>query len=478
MTVEFIGIRICFLQEARLHLASFPENSSLTRCNLPQCGQLKTTPPCRNPTEMSGNLVPMFIMTDLKRTGKRFVLEMSAPMLGCGISCRHAHSTQRLPSRRHGLRSKKWKKEGADPLRLTAIFEQSRTRLAHVGPVFVSNLKQLRNRVSRRVTHMSKLIINWIAINMSALLILPSICRSFDESPPAKNPGPLSPREELATFRVLKGFKVELVASEPDVVDPVAIAFDERGRLFVCEMIGYPNGGIAKGEEKRGRIRMLTDEDGDGVFEKSVVFASGLRFPTGVLPWKGGLIVTVAPDIIYLEDTDGDGKADTKRILYTGFGLDNIQQIVNSPTYGLDNWVYCVCGANGGTITSPEKPDMPPVSLRGRGIRFKPDEPGSLEPTSGGGQYGLAADDFQHWFVNTNSQHLRQIVLPDHYLRRNPYVAVPAVTFDIPDHGAACKLHRISPFEGCQRASSGRRAAKIAPMRSAFPRRSWFPAAS
>src|SRR3954447_15160615 len=125
---------------------------------------------------------------------------------------------------------------------------------------------------------------------------------------------PLGPKEELATFKTLPGFKVELVASEPDVIDPVAMAFDERGRLFVCEMIGYPNGGVATGKENRGRIRCLTDEDGDGVFEKSVVFAASLRFPTGLTPWRGGIIATVAPDILYLEDTDGDGKADRKKI--------------------------------------------------------------------------------------------------------------------------------------------------------------------
>src|SRR5688572_26779529 len=107
---------------------------------------------------------------------------------------------------------------------------------------------------------------------------------------------PLSPKDELATFKTLPGFKVELVVAEPDVVDPVAMAFDERGRLFVCEMIGYPNGGVATGQENRGRIRCLTDQDGDGRFETSTVFAQGLRFPTGVLPWKGGVIVCVAPD--------------------------------------------------------------------------------------------------------------------------------------------------------------------------------------
>src|SRR5215213_1925171 len=87
---------------------------------------------------------------------------------------------------------------------------------------------------------------------------------------------PLSPQDELKAFKTLPGFKVELVASEPDVIDPVAMAFDERGRLFVCEMIGYPNGGVATGVEKRGRIRCLFDADGDGVYEKSVVYADGL----------------------------------------------------------------------------------------------------------------------------------------------------------------------------------------------------------
>src|SRR5262245_3745369 len=258
---------------------------------------------------------------------------------------------------------------------------------------------------------------------------------------------PLTPKDELATFKTLPGFKVELVACEPNVIDPVAMAFDERGRLFVCEMIGYPNGGVATGKENRGRIRCLTDEDGDGFFEKSVVFADGLRFPTGVLPWKGGVIVCNAPDVIYLPDDDRDNKADRVRVLYTGFGLDNIQQVVNAPRWGIDNWVYCTVGSCGGSVTCPEKPDMKPLDLRGRGIRFRPDDLATLEPTSGGGQYGLTSDEAQHWLVNTNSQHLRQIVLPDEYLRRNPFLAVPAVTVDIPEHGAACKVFRISPFE-------------------------------
>ena len=225
------------------------------------------------------------------------------------------------------------------------------------------------------------------------------------------------------------------------------MCFDEKGRLFVCEMRGYPNGGVGTGMETRGRVRCLTDTDGDGVFETVTTFAEGLRFPMGITPYKSGLIVAVAPDLIYLEDTDGDGKADKSTVLYTGFNLANIQQMVNGLQWGLDNWVYGIAGSDGGTITSPQNPKMPAITLRNRGFRFKPDVPGSMEPISSGGQYGLTADDYQRWFTNTNSQHLRQIILPDHYLRRNPYLAVSAVTLDIPEHGAAAKVFRISPFE-------------------------------
>jgi putative membrane-bound dehydrogenase-like protein len=258
---------------------------------------------------------------------------------------------------------------------------------------------------------------------------------------------PLSPRQERATFRVPEGFRVELVACEPNVIDPVAIAFDADGRLFIAEMRGYPNAGVGTGKISSGRVKLLEDKDGDGFYETATVYADGLRFPTAVMPWKGGLLVAVAPDLVYFEEVKGRAKADRRRTLYTGFDLANIQQLVNGLQWGLDNWVYGCAGGAGGRITSPEKPAMPAVELRGRGIRFRPGVPGSLEPTSGGGQFGLAADDWENWFTATNSQHLRHIVLPDHYLRRNPALPVSQVTLDIPDHGAACRVCRISPFE-------------------------------
>jgi putative membrane-bound dehydrogenase-like protein len=295
---------------------------------------------------------------------------------------------------------------------------------------------------------------------------LPLLCPgSAADLKPVK---PLTPRQELATFRLPKGFRAELVACEPNVIDPVAIAFDEDGRLFVAEMRGYPNAGVGTGHITSGRIKLLEDRDGDGFYEKCTVFADGLRFPTSVMPWKGGLLVAVAPDIVYFEDTKRTGKADRRRTLYTGFDLANIQQLVNSLQWGLDNWVYGCAGGAGGTVRSAEKVKMPPVALRGRGIRFHPDKPGSLEATSGGGQFGLAADDWQSWFTATNSQHLRHIVLPDHYLRRNPSLPVRQVTLDIPDHGAACKVFRVSPFESW-RVERTRRRKKDDPNAQRFP---------
>ena len=288
----------------------------------------------------------------------------------------------------------------------------------------------------------------WVCCVAAALAVFAFGVGAEDRPLPGlTNKGPLSPREEQATFKVPKGFRVELVASEPAIVDPVAMAFDEDGRLYVAEMPGYPNAGVGTGTITSGKIKLLEDKDGDGFYEKSTLYADGLRFPMSAMPYKGGLLVAVAPDILYLEDTDGDGKADRRRVLYTGFNLANIQQLVNSLQWGRDNWVYGVAGGYGGEVRSAEKPGSAAVTLRGRGFRFRPDVPASLEPTSGGGQYGLTADTWGRWFTATNSQHLRHIILPDHALRRNPALPVRAVTLDIPDHGPACKVYRISPFE-------------------------------
>jgi putative membrane-bound dehydrogenase-like protein len=290
------------------------------------------------------------------------------------------------------------------------------------------------------------------------LVIVSVLCRFSTAADKLDVPALRTPREEQTTFRLHSGFRIELVACEPQVVDPVSLTFDQDGRLFVCEMPGYPNAGLGTGPITSGRVKLLHDEDGDGYYEQSTVFADGLRFPMGLLPWRGGMLVAVAPDLIELRDTDGDHRADTRRVLYSGFGIDNVQQLLNSPLWGLDNWVYLCNGASGGTIRSMEKPDIPAVVLGNRNVRFRPDRPGSLEPVSGGGQYGLTVNAQQDFFLNTNSEHLKHIVLPDHYLRRNPLQAAPTPWANIPEHGAACAVFRISPFEAWRVERTRRRA--------------------
>ena len=138
---------------------------------------------------------------------------------------------------------------------------------------------------------------------------------------------PTEPADALKTFETAGGFHMELVAHEPLVTEPVAATFDENGRMYVAEIVGYPYQ-PGPGEEPLGRIRLLEDRDGDGRFDVGHIFADRLVWPTGVAPWKGGVFASAPPDILYFKDTDGDGKADVREKVYTGFGVTNEQQMV------------------------------------------------------------------------------------------------------------------------------------------------------
>ena len=164
-------------------------------------------------------------------------------------------------------------------------------------------------------------------------------------------PKPLSPAEALEAFTVRSGFEVELVASEPVVVDPVAMNWDEVGNLWVVEMRDYPLGIDGKGKPG-GVIKKLQDRDGDGHYEDYTLFLEGLTYPTGVFPWGNGVLYTATPDIVYAEDTDGDGRADTRKVLFTGFHPGNQQHLVNGFEWGLDGWIYVANGDSGGTVKS------------------------------------------------------------------------------------------------------------------------------
>src|ERR1044071_5727961 len=172
---------------------------------------------------------------------------------------------------------------------------------------------------------------------------------------------PVIPRDALQTFQVKPCFRLDLVAAEPLVVDPIALSFDENGRMFVVEMRDYSE----RRDEHLGRVRVLEDTDGDGRFDKSTVFAENLAWPTAVICYNGGVFVGATPDLLYLKDTDGDGVADVREGVFTGFGSTaqrfNVQQLFNSFNWGLDNRIYGANGGNGGVITSPKHPQDQPI---------------------------------------------------------------------------------------------------------------------
>jgi putative membrane-bound dehydrogenase-like protein len=141
-----------------------------------------------------------------------------------------------------------------------------------------------------------------------------------------------------------------------------------------------------------------------------------------VLPWKGGVLVSAAPNLWFFKDIDGDGRADERRVLFTGFGEGNQQLRVNGLHWGLDNWVYGANGRSDGEVRRPEDPPSKAVSLRGHDFRFRP-ETGAFEVLAGRSQFGTTFDEAGHRYLSWNTIPIRQVVLEEFYLARNPALA-------------------------------------------------------
>ena len=256
-------------------------------------------------------------------------------------------------------------------------------------------------------------------------------------------------KDALSTFQIADGFKIEMIASEPLISDPVDMEIDEYGRLYVVEMHGYP-----LDKSGSGKVILLSDTDGDGNMDKRSVFQENLVLPTSILRWKKGVLVTDAPNLLYLEDTDGDGQANIMDTVLHGFALSNPQHNVNSPVYGLDNWIYLShegsvgtreykeeFGDEGSEIIFHGQPNTPklPKNANGRSIRFRPNL-NQIEMLSSHGQFGLTFDEWGHIFECNNSNQGYQEVIANRYFERNPDLLVSDATHSMSDHQDAAEV--------------------------------------
>ena len=274
-----------------------------------------------------------------------------------------------------------------------------------------------------------------------------------DKSQPVTGTKAVDAEHALSTFEVPPGFKIELVAAEPMVADPVDMEIDEYGNFYVVEMHGYP---IDKSGS--GKIVLLKDTDGDGRMDKRTVFAEGLVLPNGILRWKKGVLVTDAPNVLYLEDRNGDGIAEIRDTVLTGFSLSNPHINVNNPVYGLDNWIYLAhrgaistrnyekeFGDKGGEVYFPKEPNSIrlPQNAGSHSVRFRP-ENFKLEMTSSKAQFGQTFDAWGHYLLAENGNHSYQEVIANRYLQRNLNLFISDATESISDHGKVSEIFPIT----------------------------------
>ncbi|MEC9092605.1 MAG: PVC-type heme-binding CxxCH protein, partial [Planctomycetota bacterium] len=250
---------------------------------------------------------------------------------------------------------------------------------------------------------------------------------------------PLEPQEAIKSFNQIE---ISLAAHEPVVHDPIAMAFDEHRRLFVVEMKDYSE----QEKDFLGRIRLLVDEDQDGIYEKSTLYADQLSWPTAIICYDGGVFVGAAPDLWFFKDTDQDGKADIRRKVFSGFGRGNVQGLMNSLRWGLDNRIHGVASNSGGNVFRVGDPLRIVSNLRGKDFSFDP-KTLDLRRETGGAQHGMCFDDTGTKFVCSNSDHAQVVLYDDRYLARNPYHRGIRARQSIAVDGGQAPVFRTSPVE-------------------------------
>ncbi len=267
-------------------------------------------------------------------------------------------------------------------------------------------------------------------------------------------PDPLDVEESLKLFDLDDRFEIKAYVNEPSITSPVDLVFDEWGDAYVVELLDYPY----KDSLGTSRIKKLIDHEGDGRVDETHLFAEGLMDATSALPWKGGLIVTSAPYILYLRDTDGDHRSDQVDTLFSGFFNNNSEAQITNLRYGLDNWIYANNNGHEGEVRYHGHPGEPPLQVKGGDFRFRLDRH-EYQAETGSGQFGQVLNDRNHRFVTTNSVHIQQVVVPRRYLTRHPYLRSLRSNEDISDHSQV--MHQVTPAPYWREERTRRRQARF-----------------
>lgn len=262
--------------------------------------------------------------------------------------------------------------------------------------------------------------------------------------------GPTRPERSGARLVPHEGFRVDLMAAEPLIVNPISLDWDERGRLWVAETPGYPFKQESSGIQARDTISVLEDTDGDGRFDAKRLFAGGLDLVTSLVPHGDGVIALMAPDIVWLRDRDGDGQSDARELLFTGFGYGDTHAVISNARWGVDGWIYATQGYSGGASTNVRNlgPDKDGAARErgfgriGNGLfRFRPDG-SAIEMVSsyGSNTWGLDfSEDGELFFTMANGAHLRHVVTPEKSLSRARFGKLETWR-DLPDHDRVVPL--------------------------------------
>lgn len=257
-----------------------------------------------------------------------------------------------------------------------------------------------------------------------------------------KTDPPKTPEESLQCFQIEPGCRIELVAAEPVVFDPVALEFDDRGRMFAVEYSDYPVGPADPDAPKLSRIVLLQDTNNDGRMDRRTVFADHLAFCHSLMPLFDGLLSCTETEIVFLKDTNGDNVADVREVWFSGFTPAHPQMQIGCPRWGYDNWIYLTYGPGTVRCERPGFETQEPVTLARQDFRFHPLTM-QFESVTGLGQFGQTFDNDGHRFFSTNRNPIMTDVLSRSVISRNPLAGLSVGHTDVGPSGEDTRVYPL-----------------------------------